>query len=260
MIDYVEAVRRESDTFATALAGTALTDPVPSCPDWDVADLTWHLTEVQHFWASIVEDLLEDPDDVPSLERPTPDLLLDAFANQSARLASALAIRRPDDACWSWHDDGHSVGWVRRRQAHEVLIHRVDAELAAGITSLLDAELATDGVDEIFRYALDLDNVPEWATYEPDGTTATVALSNGTAEWSMNFGRFRGSSPVSGNSYDLPALKLASLPDVPDAVIRGEPADLDLWLWGRGSLDPLSIDGDHSIVEKLRRTAADSTK
>jgi uncharacterized protein (TIGR03083 family) len=260
MIDYVEAVRGESARFASALAGAILTDPVPSCPDWEVADLIWHLTEVQYFWASIVENLLEEPEEIPPFGRPNPRLLLEAFEEQSARLGNALEARQPDDRCWSWHDDGHSVGWVRRRQAHEALIHRVDAELAAGKSSELDTDLAADGVDEIFRFSLDLENLPDWATYEPDGTTATVALSDGSASWSMNFGRFLGSSPVSGNTYDIPALKLASLQGLPDAVIRGEPADLDLWLWGRGPLDPLSIDGDQSIAEKLRRTAADSTK
>ncbi|MBK5266532.1 MAG: maleylpyruvate isomerase family mycothiol-dependent enzyme [Acidimicrobiia bacterium] len=259
MNDYVEAVRRESVRFAAVLAGTELTNPVPSCPDWDVADLIWHLMDVQHFWASIVEDLLEDPGDVPPFERPAPDLLLEGFVKQSARLGKALESHQPEEQCWSWHDDGHSVGWVRRRQAHEALIHRVDAELAAGISPVLHADLAADGVDEIFRYSLDLDNLPDWATYEPDGTTATVALLDGSASWSMNFGRFLGSSPVSGNDYDLPALKLARLEGLPDATIRGEPADLDLWLWGRGPLDHLSIDGDQSIAEKLRRTAADST-
>ncbi len=260
MNDYVEVVRRESARFAAVVADTELTNRVPSCPEWDVADLVWHLTEVQHFWASIVEDLLEDPKNVPPFERPAPDLLLQAFAKQSARLGKALEARQPADPCWSWHDDGHSVGWVRRRQAHEALIHRVDAELAVGISPVVDPDLAADGIEEIFRYSLDLNDLPGWATYEPDGTTATVALSDGTASWSMNFGRFLGSSPVSGNEYDLPALKLASVEGLPDATIRGKPVDLDLWLWGRGPRDPLSIEGDRTIAEKLRQTAADSTK
>jgi uncharacterized protein (TIGR03083 family) len=37
--------------------------------------------------------------------------------------------------------------WARR-QAHETMVHRVDAELAAGRAAVLDAALAADGIDE----------------------------------------------------------------------------------------------------------------
>ena len=60
-IDYLEAIRRESARFAECMSRVAATAPVPSCPDWSAADLLWHLTEVQLFWAIIVRDRLDDP-------------------------------------------------------------------------------------------------------------------------------------------------------------------------------------------------------
>ena len=43
------------------------------------------------------------------------------------------------------------MGFVRRRQAHEALIHRIDAELTAGRRTPVDPLLGADGVDEALR-------------------------------------------------------------------------------------------------------------
>jgi hypothetical protein len=56
-----------------------------------------------------------------------------------------------------------TVSWVARRQAHEALIHRTDAELAAGVTvTRADAALAADGVDDLISGFLV--GVPRWAS------------------------------------------------------------------------------------------------
>jgi hypothetical protein len=164
-------------------------------------------------------------------------------------------------ACWSWHAEGRSIGWVRRRQAHEALIHRVDAELAAGDRTPLPGDLAADGVDEILRFMLDVHPLQPWAVFEPDGTTAVIALDDGSPSWAMSLGRFRGTSPTSGNTYDLAALELVDdgVAD-PHAVIRGEAADIDLWLWGRGAVDRLRVEGDPGVADRIRETAAESTQ
>jgi hypothetical protein len=57
--DLLAAVRSESDRFAGALAAADPTAPVPCCPDWTAADLTWHLTEVQLLWATVVRERLD---------------------------------------------------------------------------------------------------------------------------------------------------------------------------------------------------------
>ena len=260
MIDYLSTLQRESARFASVIGEADHNAPVPTCPEWNVADLIWHVTEVQHFWATVVEDLLQDPGTVPPLIRPEDRDLSEMFARQSVRLHDALERRNAEDACWSWHDDGHSVGWVRRRQAHEALIHRVDAEIATDARTPIERDLGVDGVDEILRVNIDLGNPPEWATFEKDGTSARVETSDGLAAWSMNFGRFVGSSPVSGNDYDFVAAELTSPISEPTVIIGGAPEDLDLWLWGRGSLDSLSVSGDPGIAEKLREAAAEATQ
>jgi uncharacterized protein (TIGR03083 family) len=260
MIDYLETIRTESARFLERIIRLPMTEPVPSCPGWSISDLAWHLTEVQHFWASIVDGGLSDPGEVPDLERPADADLPALFAEKSALLVTALERREPETPCWTWHDDGNDVGWVRRRQAHEVLIHRVDAELAGGEPSPIDPALATDGVDEVLRVMLDAADLPEWATYESDGATAVIEVDAGPVSWAVELGRMRGTSPNTGNVYDDPVVRLRSGVDTPTAVLRGPAAALDLWLWGRGPLDAVTVSGDGAVVERIRQAAVAGTQ
>src|SRR5205823_7007051 len=76
---------------------------------------------------------------------------LAAFFDRASReLADVLAATPPDTRAWTWSED-QTVGFIRRRQAHEALIHRVDAELTAGRRTPMDPGLSADGVDEALR-------------------------------------------------------------------------------------------------------------
>src|SRR5215467_3594765 len=50
--EYLDAITRESGALADAAERAGLDAPVPSCPDWTVADLLVHLGGVQQ-WARI---------------------------------------------------------------------------------------------------------------------------------------------------------------------------------------------------------------
>jgi uncharacterized protein (TIGR03083 family) len=258
MISYSEAIRRESARFARAIAAAGLNAAVPSCPEWNTADLLWHLAEVQYFWATIAGDLLQSPDRMKELRRPRDEALTGLFAEQTDRLVAALGAHDPGEECWSWYEGGHSIAWVRRRQAHEALIHRVDAELAASATTPLDDMLATDGVDEILTVMIDCRSIPEWSRFNADGTTAVLATPD--RRWEMALGRFRGTSPNTGNTYDEPAILLGSVTATPSVTISGSGADLDLWLWGRGTTERLRVEGDAALAGTLRAAAAASTQ
>ena len=100
-----------------------------------------------------------------SPERPHDRLaLLGFFEQTSADLARALFEATPDDPAWTWSDD-HTVGFIRRRQAHEALTHRIDAELTAGERSTMDAELSADEVDEALRVMYG--TIPTWPPSPP---------------------------------------------------------------------------------------------
>ena len=53
-LDYLTHLARDSARFAEVLRETPPGKRVPTCPEWDVDDLLWHLADVQWFWATIV--------------------------------------------------------------------------------------------------------------------------------------------------------------------------------------------------------------
>src|SRR5665648_793063 len=142
---FLAVIREQSERFLEALKGVPADAPVPSCDGWSADDLLWHLAEVQHFWAEVAagapgDDIVEPP-------RPKDVAELRALgARSGTELLSALASRGGSTPCWSWHPDGGTLRWVARRQAHEALVHRADAQLTAGLdVRPPSVELAVDG-------------------------------------------------------------------------------------------------------------------
>jgi uncharacterized protein (TIGR03083 family) len=235
--------------------------PVPTCPGWTASDLVWHLTDVQMFWGSVVENQLTDPDVAEAMKTERPEDygdLLAMFGQQSDRLSAALAERADDVAVWTWSDD-ETVGFVRRRQAHEALIHRVDAESAAGVSpGPIDAMLVADGVDEVLRVFAG--GVPDWAAFEPEGVEMRLRATDVDRTWGAAFGQMQGTSPNTGKTYDIPALTVGVDAVNPITVVSGTAADLDLWLWGRGPLEALGLEGSDSIARRLRELMVEATQ
>ena len=256
---YLDHLDGESRRFTDVLARVDPAVPVPTCPDWTTADLVWHLTEVQWFWGSIAEGRITDADAADAVDNDKPPRpsdyqeLLALSGTARERLSAAVADGPDDTALWSWAAE-QTLGFTRRRQAHEALIHRVDAELTAGIpVAPLDAQLAADGIDEVLTVMWG--DVPAWASFSStDLVVALEAADTGDA-WLVELGRMIGTSPRSGKSYDEPTTTvLAPSSRAADALVRGSAADLDLWLWNRGSTgmtrsgDQAALDGVAALV------------
>ncbi|WP_265520756.1 maleylpyruvate isomerase family mycothiol-dependent enzyme [Oerskovia flava] len=265
-MDLLTSLARDSALFVDALHVAPSAARVPACPEWGAADLAFHLAEVQSFWADVVGPAPGEGqagDDVQPLVRPASDEDLPALVEEAtARLLAALDGRDPDEPCWSWHDGGHRVGWVVRRQAHEALIHRVDAQQTAGVPVVVShGDVAADGIDEILGVMLD--GVPSWGTFTPDGGSLAVVVDGpGEAHrsWDLAFGRVTGTGPESGKYYDLDAAQLVDLPGSTTAQVVGPAWDVDLWLWGRGPREPLTVHGDATLVDRLRSVAWEVTQ
>ena len=60
---YLDHIRTESARFREVLADCDPTARVPACPDWDAADLLWHLAGVQAFWADVIRTRPADADE-----------------------------------------------------------------------------------------------------------------------------------------------------------------------------------------------------
>ncbi len=253
-LDYVAYLSRESARFADALRDVAPDVPVPSCPGWNADDLLWHLGEVQWFWAAVVrEDVTGDRAEELKPPRP-PDRagLLAFFERASHDLKEILGATPPESAAWTWTDD-QSVAFIRRRQAHEALIHRVDAELTAGHRTPLDPSLSADGIDEALRVMYG--GVPDWGTFTPDDAGLAVRLrATDTGDsWLVALGRFTGTDS-DGTSYDEPAIHPADRDQGTEAAaagVAGTAADLDCWLWHRPPIGPVERSGDQQALSRF---------
>jgi uncharacterized protein (TIGR03083 family) len=253
-LDFVQDIRTESARFAACLASADRAQRVAACPDWNAADLLWHLTEVQLFWGTIVRDRLDDPSAAEAATPARPDdfdALLALFDDASGALLDAVTTTPGETEVWTWAND-HRVSFVRRRQAHEALIHRLDAEILLGDRTGFDPELASDGVDEVLRIMHG--DLPSWATFTPDGVVGTVKTTDTQATWSLVLGRFAGTSPNTGNLYDMDSLVVDDAPGQPPSfTVRAGAADLDAWLWGRPPVEAVDVEGDRAAFGRLEQ-------
>jgi hypothetical protein len=72
---HLQTLRAENARFAAAAAAARTRHGwrarVPGCPEWDLADLVWHLGEVQHFWGWLVRTRATSPAGYRQPGRPT---------------------------------------------------------------------------------------------------------------------------------------------------------------------------------------------
>lgn len=162
-------------------AGADLRAPVPSCPGWTLGALLRHIGG-GHRWAAevvrtratgflpdaIIRDVTgDDTGPVPA------EWLLDG----AHELAAELADAGPDEPVWTPFNEGGMPFWARRF-AHETLMHRADATLAAGTAFEVATDVAVDALDEW----MELDAHPIHFDIDPAkkailGAGRTVALT-----------------------------------------------------------------------------------
>ncbi|HEY9351987.1 MAG TPA: maleylpyruvate isomerase family mycothiol-dependent enzyme [Nocardioides sp.] len=257
---YLDHIRSESARFRAVLADTDPTTPVPTAPEWTAADLLWHVAaEVQHFWTYVLETRPAAPtgETYSEPERPedaTYQDLLAHFDDLNARFIKTMEQTGPEEPTWSWAAD-QTAGFTYRRQAHEILIHRLDAELTAGAVTPLDPALAADGIDEILDVFYG--GKPEWASFAGGGQYVRVdAVDTDTQTW-VELGLVSGTRPNGDSLEDEPDLSVVSQDEIPgdtepDVVIAGTAADLDAWLWRRRDDAGIEVTGDKDVYERFR--------
>lgn len=254
-------VREESARFRVVLADCDPAAPVPSCPDWKAADLLWHLATAQRWWADVIHARPARPAATDPTRPETYRDLLTAFDEWSGDLSEALEAADPTQAAWTWSPD-HTVGFILRRQAHEALIHRVDAELTTGMVSPVDAALASDGVEEVLDVMYG--GCPPWGSWAPLPHLMRIdATDTGDQLW-LQLGLFGGTDPHSGDTIvgeeDFHVVAPPSEDTEPDVVIDGPAAALYLWLWHRGSDEQISVAGNRDLYDRFRVVVAGPLK
>ena len=252
MIDRRRHIHDESDRFGVVLAGTDPGNRVPTCPDWNAADLLRHLAQVHQFWAAVIGDQLDETA-VGQFEksRPAlpedPALLLDLRREATADLLAALSRRDPSDKAWSWFPADQTVDFTWRMQTHEATMHRVDAELTAGLpVSPIDQAVAADGVDHMVDVM--------WA-WVPAGVerriTGTIELKATDTGQSWLVHTFRWSGEAWGQTFEDQVGGMRAQAGEPEATVRGTAEDLDLLVWTRADR-AIVRSGDEAALDELQ--------
>lgn len=145
---HLEWLRREGHLLAS-IPADALDRPVEACPGWTVERLISHVGRV-HAWASSFLALGPDGGEPDAGERsPRGPDILPWYGERLDALLTELELHDPSEPSRSFLGPA-PVGFWFRRQAHEVAVHRWDAEHAAdprAVTPFLPPQ-AADGVDE----------------------------------------------------------------------------------------------------------------
>ncbi|WP_448628680.1 maleylpyruvate isomerase family mycothiol-dependent enzyme [Geodermatophilus sp. URMC 64] len=220
--EYLPVLQRANARFAEVAAAAVLergwTAHVPGCPDWTLADLVWHLTEVQHFWGWIVRTRAQDPSAYPEPQRRPDDELLGFLAASSAELETALDGAEPAEPVWTWAPR-RDVAFVLRRQAQEAVVHTADVEQVLGELRPIPADVGLDGIDEWLEVF-----VPGVLPEGPPAGAHPVVLHAVDADAERTL--FPGTRPF------------------PIAALTGNAGDLLLALWHRLPMEVLTVDGD----------------
>jgi uncharacterized protein (TIGR03083 family) len=232
--EHLAAVRRESEAIDTALRAGPMDVRVPSCPEWTVADLAIHVGQFMGFWTHVVcEGAGRPPTPVPDV--PDAEDLPDWCAGLANHLIAQLETTPPDTEVWTWIQEDKSARFPARRAAHELAVHRVDAELARGNQQPVPSTLAADGIDEVFVMIANRGQAPEGS-----GETLHLHGTDADAEWLVTFQPDR--------------LDVAREHAKGDAAIRASVSDLEMLLYQRPTLGPVERFGDDAVLTRFYRT------
>lgn len=231
---------------AAAVLGKASPDAdVPGCPGWQLRDLLDHLLEMNHVWAWLVANRPRGVEEYQTPHGPQDhDKALAVLAENSQWLQDVLARSDPAEPAHSWTDD-RTVGFAARLMAHETLIHRLDAEQAAGVaTTPLPAGLAADGIEHMLSTMLDATSVD--AISWDDDFVRVDTSDTGDSTW------IRTGWDPEVEEYTVRVLPPPRVQPV--AVVAAPAATLLPWLWWRNPDDtPIDLTGDEPALVRFRR-------
>lgn len=232
---YLDALVRDASAMGDAARGADASTPVPCCPEWTASDLMWHIGQVHDFWNHIVVERATSRAGYVVPVRPDDYDAVVEFASRSAdTLHETLAGVEPTTPVFNWTGRDQDVSWVLRRMAHETAVHRVDVERVAGRDHRLDAELASDGLDEFLDYFVSADRRRRAAP--PLAGSVHLHCTDTDGEWTV--------TPGDGGEVVVTRDHTKA-----DAALRGAANDLLLVLWHRLPLDDVSVFGDVALAD-----------
>jgi uncharacterized protein (TIGR03083 family) len=233
--DWLGAIETEGRLFGE-LAKGRLDQVVPSCPEWNLADLVGHLGAVHR---RITGVLLSGTVPDHSAGLPEPAERYGWYQEGLEGLLSAFAETDPEQPAWNWSAAEQVASFWWRRMAHETALHCWDARGVAGDPAAMDAVLASDGIDEWFDVFLRA-GVGDRASTHTETDQAAVAgtihvhCGDVDGEW---WAQFDGSQ-----------LQLERTHRKGDVVMRADAFSLLLVLWGRRPVTSVEVLGDGVLL------------
>jgi len=239
---YLDSLATDGAALAAAARTVPLDARVPSCPGWTVRDLVAHTGGVHRGRGEVVRRRLTSRPDFDAPAAPPDADLLDWYDEGLAELLEVLRSTDPATPTWTWWPPDQTAGFWYRRMAQETVIHRVDAELAAGLSPRVGDDLAVDGIDEV----LDCFLSDDWSDHPMGGHGERVQVTAGSTSWLVTLdptsvGLSRDSGPATG-------------------TVRGSAAGVLLWLWGRAPAAAVDLSGDPAATRLLREYLAVATE
>jgi uncharacterized protein (TIGR03083 family) len=244
---WLAALRAEGAAFHTAIeaAGDAgqLDATVPTCPDWTVRQLAFHLSDVYRYVATHV---VRGEASKPERAAPEPTEGVDPLAYFDRQFAEVLRVLEavdPDLPAYNWAPQAKRASFWHRRMAVETAMHRWDAQVAVGPAEPVEAKLATDGINEVMDSMLPAGR----RRGQVEGVRGVVALHAADVgqDWYI---RLRGQGIA---LLDTDTLLDDDHPHE-RAQATGTASDLLLALYGRVPYDVLEVAGDPRLLEALR--------
>ncbi|AKU15465.1 maleylpyruvate isomerase family mycothiol-dependent enzyme [Luteipulveratus mongoliensis] len=242
---YLKAVVEQTNTLANWVNGKDAAAPVPTCPEWNLADLVDHVGSTQRMVAMLVGEQMSEPSKAFAgyVPAPTDSAEWGAWLTGTAAEAKQAFESVADDAP-VWDPSGAAAGvpfWSRRLFG-EVCVHRADAAAALGTTYELAPELAVEAAEDW------LDTMTSrgyWENREGfadamrgDGQTLHFHATDAPGEW------------LARREQDQVALERTHADA--DVAVRGPAADLMLVLSRRRPLSAapaLEVQGDPALFD-----------
>jgi uncharacterized protein (TIGR03083 family) len=156
--------------------------PVPTTPEWTVADLVAHVGQTQHWVAEIIERRITDPAQLPTEMAVLPDDPGDwpAWLSESARrVANACSDDALDAPVFNAAGDGRSGTrfWLAS-VLNESVVHGFDGENAAGRPAGVDGDIAA----ALISNHLAMLTSPTWEMRRPQSAHA-IRGAGQTLQW-----------------------------------------------------------------------------
>jgi uncharacterized protein (TIGR03083 family) len=238
--DHLDVLAAHARSLAAAATG-AMAVPVPTCPEWTVADLVVHVGMVWGWAAEIVTTGERAQRGEPPTLRSDAELR-EWAEGEAERLVAALRAADPDAPCWTFGPPPAARFWFRR-QALETVLHAWDLQAAVGTPRSFEPAVAADGIDEHLSV-----HVPRSLRAHPDswsGETVHLHCTDAEGEWLVRLG------PGASASTERAHAKA-------DVALRGTAGSLWLWCTNRAPADALGIEclGDATVAEHWQHEMA----